>query len=458
MKKIQSILFLHSFGKTIPESDLVSQQRFRLFRITTLFALLVFTGSLCQASLAVTGHLLFTGVISILFIAVFINYFALAFHKKSRTAFFILVFLAFTVLHVISYGQGGIRNSGIFYSAAIILIAYMLLGKAGGKIMAGISIVHVIYFYFVSIYTHWTDYSLIGTDPHLIDLDFLITCTLSILVLTAQVNYIEKSKNAIINDINSKKNELAVKNDELLNSQKALKQKNKEYEEKNKELEQFAFVASHDLQEPLRTTSAFVELFQQQYKGKLDEKAGKYLFFIVQASNRMRVLITDLLDYSKIGIKKKLKHVDCNIILNEVLADLDATISETGTEISAASLPFISGYETEIKQLFQNLIFNSIKFRKKNVPPLITICAVKNSDDIWQFVFSDNGIGIAKEHHERIFIIFQRLHTRNQYAGSGIGLSHCKKIVELHKGKIWLESELGKGTTFYFTIPQINNN
>ena len=228
--------------------------------------------------------------------------------------------------------------------------------------------------------------------------------------------------------------------------------KNRELERKNKELEQFAFVASHDLQEPLRTTSSFVGLLQQQYKGNLDEKADKYLSYISQASDRMQVLITDLLEYSRIGVLKEIKDVDCNKIMDEVLADLDAAIKESGAEITTGNLPVIRGFETEIKQLFQNLVFNSIKFRQINNRPQMAIAAwlIK---DYWQFAFSDNGIGIAKEHYDRIFIIFQRLHIRSKYQGSGIGLSHCKKIVELHKGKIWLESELGQGTTFYFTIP-----
>ncbi len=232
--------------------------------------------------------------------------------------------------------------------------------------------------------------------------------------------------------------------------------KNKELKEKNKELEQFAFVASHDLQEPLRTTSTFVGLLQDQYKGKLDEKADKYLNYIGQASDRMKVLINDLLEYSRIGNKQDIKQLDCNTIMNEVLADLDTAISESGAEINTQPLPVIHGYQTEIKQLFQNLAYNAIKFRQKHIPSRIHISARKIRD-AWQFAFADNGIGIAEEHNERIFIIFQRLHTRNEYKGSGIGLSHCKKIVELHKGKIWLESELGKGTTFYFTIPQYNS-
>ncbi len=254
---------------------------------------------------------------------------------------------------------------------------------------------------------------------------------------------------AMVSDITQRKLDEAL----LQTSEINLAVKNKELERKNKELEQFAFVASHDLQEPLRTTSSFVSLLQRLYKGNLDEKANKYLAYISQATDRMQVLITDLLEYSRIGNLKETKDVDCNKILGEALADLNAAINESGAEITMGDLPAIKGFETEIKQLFGNLVSNSIKFRQTNNRPQIAIVAWLNKDH-WQFAFSDNGIGIAKEHYERIFTIFQRLHTRNQYQGSGIGLSHCKKIVELHKGKIWLESEPGRGTTFYFTIPQ----
>jgi light-regulated signal transduction histidine kinase (bacteriophytochrome) len=251
--------------------------------------------------------------------------------------------------------------------------------------------------------------------------------------------------------------QLKKETDETIQKSEAnLEIKNIELERKNKELEQFAYVASHDLQEPLRTTSSFVELLQQQYQDKLDEKASKYLSFIAQSSDRMKVLIKDLLDYSRIGRKKELSEVDCNMMLNDVLDDLGAAITDAGAKIKREQLPVVSGYPTEIKQLFQNLIINSIKFRKKNVPLQIELAARKNNGH-WEFTCTDNGIGIDKEHSERIFIIFQRLHTRNEYEGSGIGLSHCKKIVELHGGQIWIESIPGKGSTFYFTIPQNNS-
>jgi signal transduction histidine kinase/streptogramin lyase len=227
-----------------------------------------------------------------------------------------------------------------------------------------------------------------------------------------------------------------------------------ELERKNKELEQFAYVASHDLQEPLRTISSFLDLLHNQYKENFDEKASKYMTFIMQASNRMKVLITDLLEYSRIGRKKESASVDLNQTVKAVLADLNKAISDSGAEITVGELPVIGAYPTEMKQIFQNLIINAIKFRKKDNTPKIEIGAEKKND-LWQFVVKDNGIGIDPNQSERIFMIFQRLHSRNEYEGSGIGLSHCKKIAELHKGKIWVESAPGDGSRFYFTIADL---
>lgn len=230
---------------------------------------------------------------------------------------------------------------------------------------------------------------------------------------------------------------------------------NMELKTKNKELEQFAYVASHDLQEPLRTTSGFIELIQQQYRGKLDAKADKYLDYISDASERMKVLIKDLLDFSRIGSNGELESVDCNEVVSNVMADLQAAIIEASATIHCEEMPVIIADRTEIQVLFQNLLINAIKFRRKDVAPVINI-AVKRDEGFWEFAISDNGIGIQQQHRERIFDIFQRLHTRKEYAGSGIGLSHCKKIVELHHGRIRVESEQGEGSTFYFTIPIIN--
>jgi PAS domain S-box-containing protein len=256
---------------------------------------------------------------------------------------------------------------------------------------------------------------------------------------------------AAIRDISEKKRLEKEIREANITLEKKVAQRTAELESKNKELEQFAYVASHDLQEPLRTTSSFVELIRKQYYGKLDENANKYIDYVIQASDRMKTLIKDLLDYSRIGREKKFEPVDCNVIFAEVMADLAKVIKENKAVIVAKKLPVIHAFQTELKLLFQNLISNSIKFKKPGMAPIIEISTTYENGH-WHFSFRDNGIGIEKQYQQRIFIIFQRLHNRSVYEGSGIGLAHCKKIVELHGGKIWVESDAGAGCTFHFTL------
>lgn len=243
-----------------------------------------------------------------------------------------------------------------------------------------------------------------------------------------------------------------------ITEKKLTNQRLKEYynqlEIKNKELEQFAFVASHDLQELLRTISSFTELLTEEYTTKFDTNANIYIRFISQSATRMRDLITGLLEYSRLGNKIIAEETDCNELLKHVMENLHITIKETNTVIKIEKvLPVLKAYPIELELLFQNLISNAIKFRKKGAAPEIIIQADKKEND-WQFSFADNGIGIDDKYFDKIFLLFQRLHSRDVYEGSGIGLSHCKKIVELHKGKIWVESKPGEGSIFYFTIPE----
>ncbi len=220
----------------------------------------------------------------------------------------------------------------------------------------------------------------------------------------------------------------------------------------NKELEQVAYIASHDLQEPLHTIANFVNLFQKQYKVSLDEASAEYLHYIKDATARMQALVRDMLDYSRIGSDKKLMQLDCNKEVKYVLEDMAAKIEENYAQVTVCPLPVINGY-FEIKLLFQNLISNAIKFRNKDLAPCIRISCTDEGEE-WLFRVQDNGIGIERKYYDRIFTIFQRLHSQNEYGGTGIGLAHCKKIVDLHRGKIWLTSESQRGSTFYFTIPK----
>jgi PAS domain S-box-containing protein len=227
-----------------------------------------------------------------------------------------------------------------------------------------------------------------------------------------------------------------------------------ELETKNKELEQFAFVASHDLQEPLRTISNYMQIFEEDYLMKLDDNAKTYIQSVNNATKRMSMLVKALLDFSRLGRDRKLAYVDCKKLLNNVISDLQDMIKKSNATIEVSEMPSLNIYEVEISQLFQNLITNAIKFQAQGTIPILRISSKKLTNK-WQFSVGDNGIGIAPIHFQRIFDIFQRLHTNVEYEGNGIGLANCKKIVELHQGEIWVESEQGKGTTFNFTIPQL---
>ncbi|WP_199200215.1 sensor histidine kinase [Adhaeribacter arboris] len=220
---------------------------------------------------------------------------------------------------------------------------------------------------------------------------------------------------------------------------------------KNQELEQFAFITSHDLQEPLRTITTVVDNLEQQNKGELNEMTSVYLGFIAQSAVRMRTLITGLLEYSRLGKDKLLEKVDCNKVLHECLTDLRAYIQENQATITSSSLPELQAYGLELKLLFQNLISNAIKFRQKNISPQIRITAVQEAN-YWVFSVADNGIGIEERFREKIFVIFHRLHSRTAYEGTGIGLAHCRKIAELHRGKIWVEANPEGGSIFRFKI------
>lgn len=224
-------------------------------------------------------------------------------------------------------------------------------------------------------------------------------------------------------------------------------------ETKNQELEQFVYIASHDLQEPLLTISNFIEMLKVDYGQVLqDDDAQLYMSFIEDAASRMRNLIKDLLDYSRLGKTKETETVDINELLQHIISDLDTRIAATGTQIKYNNLPTLKGYRTELRQLFQNLITNAIKFSKKDVNPVINIEAKPHEAGGWEFTVQDNGIGIEPKYHEKIFLIFQRLHNRDEYPGNGIGLANCKKIVTMHGGDIGVQSVPGEGSSFYFTI------
>jgi PAS domain S-box-containing protein len=231
-----------------------------------------------------------------------------------------------------------------------------------------------------------------------------------------------------------------------------LEEANAELARSNAELEQFAYVASHDLQEPLRMVGSFTQLLAKRYQGKLDADADDFIGYVVEGAVRMQQLISDLLAYSRVGRSgKEFAATDCSTLLAAVRANLRRAIEESGAEVIVDSLPTVWAEKTQLLQLFQNLIGNAIKFHKQDEPPCVHVGASRQGDE-WLFWVRDNGIGIESQYTQRIFMVFQRLHHRKEYPGTGIGLAVCKKVVERHGGRIWVQSELGKGSTFYFTL------
>ena len=248
-----------------------------------------------------------------------------------------------------------------------------------------------------------------------------------------------------------------LKNDEQKVMEDKLTDMVKRYKQSNEELQQFAYIASHDLQEPLRMVTSFTQLLERRYGDKLDEDGKEFINFAVDGAKRMKGLIDGLLSYSRVSTRfKEPVKIDIQKLIEDLIRDLGFIIKENNAKLYYKDLPTIKADKNQIYQLFQNLIMNGLKYRTEE-DPVIEISA-KKEDSKWLFAVKDNGIGIDEKYFDRIFVVFQRLHSRDKYEGTGIGLAVCKRIVERTGGKIWVESKLNKGASFYFTIPESYNH
>ncbi|MFZ2097071.1 MAG: ATP-binding protein [Anaerolineales bacterium] len=245
---------------------------------------------------------------------------------------------------------------------------------------------------------------------------------------------------------------LKAENQEKLRAEEEIKRYTKDLERSNQELQQFAYVASHDLQEPLRMVSSFLQLLERRYGNQLDKDAKDFIYYAVDGAKRMQALINDLLEYSRVGTRgKPFAKINLNEVMQQAKSNLEIAIRENKAKISCNDLPMVYGDGTQLTQVFQNLIGNAIKFHGENVPEICIYAKRKNGT--YDISVKDNGIGIDPKYTDRIFLIFQRLHNREDYPGTGIGLAICKRIIERHGGDMWVESKIGEGSTFHFSIP-----
>lgn len=268
--------------------------------------------------------------------------------------------------------------------------------------------------------------------------------------IEADRNRLEATQKAVLNILD----DFDVERRRVEEANLSLRERTTELGRSNAALEMFAYVASHDLQEPLRMITSYTQLFAKRYRGQLDSEADEFIGFVVDGATRMAALIKDVLDYSRVGSKDlELTWTNCEEVLERVLANLGGLVAETGAVVTHDPLPTIGADASQLAKLFQNLVVNAIKFCTEK-RPLVHVGA-HSEEDGWKLFVRDNGIGVDRSHSEQIFQAFQRLHSR-EYPGSGIGLAICKTIVERHGGRLWIESQPGSGSTFFFTLPSRN--
>jgi len=359
-------------------------------------------------------------------------------NRQSKALLFTYGFISVLFVGAIDYATGSELSVVVFYLLPISFVAWST-NKKTSVVMCIISA--AIEFVANSAAGRTYSHYLVAFWNSMMLLSFFLIYVF--VLLTMRTEYMAKVR--LIDKLDNSLSELDL-------AKKDLEKKAQELARSNDDLREFAYAISHDLKEPLRVIDGFVKLLAKRYKGKLSSDADNFIEYIVVGVKRMQLMIKDLLEYSLVGTKvKNLEPTDSALVIEQALLNLQTAIEESGAEVTYDPLPKVMVDASQLARLFQNLIGNAIKFRSEEPPKIHISCEQKDHE--WIFSIRDNGIGIDPKQAERIFVIFQRLHTREEYPGTGIGLAICKKIVERHGGRIWVESETGKGSTFYFTIP-----
>ncbi len=555
------------YYNTIPEDDLISRQRFRLFRITTLVSSLIIALAFFQAIYVVKVDSISSVLIGILDLVLIANYFLLPYHRNHKLAYYTIVLAAFFILHIISYYSGGIRASSVMYMAGNMLLAFMLLGNRAGRWMFGLVAANLVYFWYLTEYTNVISYVLIGSESGMINMDYVTTFVFSMFILSAQMNYLESGKNIVIQRITEQRNELRAKNKELhklsivaskaenaitisdeygvtewvndgfvrltgfaseevigknlvemlhgkgtnvqtlaqlhdaidqrqsfsgellkykkdgtrfwtqvtltpivaddlgtqkfifiesdITPRKIVEEKMKLYmknlEKTNSELDKFAYVVSHDLKAPLRAIGNLTGWIEEDMGDRIPDEMREHFNTIKGRVVRMEGLINGILDYTKAAKNEgELESFKAEDLIRDSI-DLIGAPQNAVIHIRD-NMPVMKTERVKLQQIFLNLIHNAVKFNNKE--NILVEIGCEDTGPEWKFFVRDNGPGIEKRFHEKIFVIFQTLNARDEVESRGVGLAIVKKIIEEDGGKIWLESEKDKGACFYFTWPK----
>lgn len=445
MKKIFRSLFRNDLYESIPYDDLMSRQRFTLFRIFTYTAFIASISTAIQILTAFEETNILSFVLMGLAFVILATFFAVKHHSKLPIAYIVSLITGFSVVHIQAYNAGGLMNTGTMYICAIIMTAFMLLGTKGGKWFTVLGIMSVIVLFYASEFTTWTTYDLFKNDIHLIHQDALTTFILALFLVAAQSNYLHSGKNVIIERITDQKDQLEISNQKLQEYTHHL-------EKKNQELDKFASIVSHDLKAPLRAIGNLTGWIEEDAGDTLIPEVRTNFDMIKQRVKRMEDLINAILDYSRADRRAS----------DDVLVNSQELVQETFEFIGqpenvkleiASNMPEMMTDKTRLSQIFSNLIGNAIKYNDKE--QIRIVVSAENQTDGWVFSVKDNGPGIEPQYHEKIFVIFQTLNRRDDVESTGVGLAIVKKIIEDQGGKIWVDSEPGKGADFRFFWPRV---
>ena len=444
MKSIIRKLAKLDVYESIPYDDLMLKQRFALFRIFTFTGFLASTAVAVQILTAFGGSAYIAYMLFGLSAVMIINYSLVRDYHKLPVAYMITLMSAFLMLHLQSYTSGGIRNSGTMYLAVVLLTAFMLLGNKAGKWFTVLVISNFIYLFLITQYTDWTSYAMFGNDQDQINMDFVTTAILAFFLIAAQSSYLHSGKNVIIERITEQKNELEISNRRLQEYTTTL-------EKTNKELDKFASIVSHDLKAPLRAIGNLADWIEEDGGATFTPEVRTNFNMIKQRIKRMEDLIQAILDYAKadkrVGDQVK---VNTTELIRETVDFIG--LPDTATIKIDDKMPTMVTDKTRLSQVFSNLIENAVKYNDKDKAEISI--SVQTHENGWTFSVRDNGPGIDPKFHEKIFVIFQTLNRRDDMESTGVGLAIVKKIVEDEGGKIWIESEPGKGAEFKFFWPR----